>query len=67
MPLGDSTDRRIARHLGDLVLIHREEQGTCPHAGRRQRGLAACVAAADNNYVISVFRKWHDHFPTQNS
>src|SRR5512147_1776002 len=43
MSLRDSSDRRIARHLCDAILIHREEQGVRTHARCGQRSLTACM------------------------
>src|SRR4029079_13850041 len=49
--LGDSPDRRIARHLRDTVVIHRKQQGVRTHACRGQSGLTAGMASTYHNDV----------------
>ena len=52
MPLGHSTDGRIAGHLTDLLDLHRDQQGRHPHPRNRQRRFASGVAPAHNNHVV---------------
>ncbi len=52
VPLGDSPDRRIARHLRHQVGIHRRHRGTQPHARTRPRRLAAGMPRAHHDHVV---------------
>ena len=52
VPLADSADGRIARHLRDGVAGHRDQQGAAAHAGRSQRGFTSGVASANHQHVV---------------
>ena len=47
----DPADRRIARHLADMVEIERKHQGGNAHSCRGQRGFDTCVTGTDNDYA----------------
>ena len=73
--LADAADRRVARHLADVVEVQRDHQGVAAHACGGERRLDAGMARADDDHV-EAFRKWsHDralfhvehYFPIQNS
>ena len=49
--LADPADRRIARHLADMVEVEREHQGARAHPGGGERGFDTGVAGADDDYV----------------
>ena len=51
MALADPADRRIARHLADMVEIEREHQRGNAHARRGQRGFDAGVTGTDDDYA----------------
>jgi hypothetical protein len=55
MSLGDSPDRRVARHLRDAVAIHCEQQGSRTHARRGQGGFTAGMASTHYNDVNRLF------------
>ena len=50
MAFADPADRRITRHLADMIEIERQHQGRNPHPGRGQRGFDTCMAGADHDY-----------------
>ena len=50
--LGGAADGRVAGHEGDGVEVHGEEEGAVAHARGGQGGFAACVACADDYYVV---------------
>ena len=50
--LGDSADRRIARHLRDQVQVHRHHRRSQAHSGTRARRFAARVTGTDNDHVV---------------
>jgi hypothetical protein len=49
MPLADPADRRIAGHLPKRLDRMRDQQRSCAHPRCGERGLGACVAAADDD------------------
>jgi hypothetical protein len=51
MSLGDASNRRIARHLRNAILVHREEQGVRTHARCGQRSFTAGMTSAHHNNV----------------
>ena len=51
MTLAEPADRRIAGHRADGREFVRQQRGLGAHPGRRSRGFAAGVAAADDNNV----------------
>ena len=51
LPLGEPAYRRIARHPGDMVPAHRDEQRRPPHPARRERSLAAGVAGPHDDDI----------------
>jgi hypothetical protein len=51
MALADPADRRITRHLADMVEIERQHQGRNAHPGRGQGGFDTCMAGADHDYA----------------
>ena len=59
VPLADAADRRVARHLAQRLDVVRQEQRAPAHARRRERGLGAGMAAADDDHV-ETRRKIHD-------
>jgi hypothetical protein len=58
VPLSNSANGRIARHLTQRFNIVGKQQRAAAHAGRGQRRLGSGVAAADNDYFKPV-RKMH--------
>ena len=52
MALADPADRRIARHLADMVQVKRQHQGRGAHPRRGQRGFDTGMAGADHNYAV---------------
>ncbi len=52
MPLADPADRRITRHLPDMVEIEREHQRARTHPRRRERRFDSGMAGADNNDIV---------------
>ena len=58
VPLGNSTDSRIAGHLGDEINIQRVKGCLQPHARTGHRGLAAGVAGSDYD-DLELFRELH--------
>ena len=55
VPLGQTADGRIARHLPAHVQMQRQQQGSAPHAHRRERRLAAGMAGTDDDDLVVVF------------
>jgi hypothetical protein len=53
MPFPDSADRRVTRHLPDMVEIKREHQGARTHPRRRKRSLDPGMARANNNNIVN--------------
>ena len=51
MALADAADGRVAAHLAQRLDGLREQQRARAHAGGRERGFGARVAAADDDYV----------------
>ena len=51
MALADAADGRVAAHLAERLDVVGEQQRAPPHAGGRERGLGAGVAAADHDHV----------------
>ena len=56
--LGDSSDRRIARHLGDEIDVQGEERGLQAHAGGGHGGFASGMSGADYHHV-ELFGELH--------
>jgi len=54
MSLGDSADRRIARHLRDAAQIEGKKRRLHPHPGCRHRRLAPRMAAAYHNHIKNL-------------
>src|ERR1700722_4845556 len=52
MPLGDSTDGRVTRHLRDQIQIHGYHRGLEAHARARPRRFTAGVTGADHHDVV---------------
>ena len=52
LPLGDAPHGGVARHLGDLVEIHGDEEGTRAEHGSRMGRLTAGMAGTDHANVI---------------
>ncbi len=65
MALGDSADRRIARHLRDQVQIHRDHRRLQAQTGARARRFAAGVSGADDDHFITICHvlilSWHSN------
>jgi len=64
--LADAADRGVAAHLPQRFDVVAEQQSLAAHAGRRQRGLGAGMAAADDDHVKflrvkhgQTSRGWH--------
>src|SRR5579883_181746 len=53
MPLGRSSHRGITGHERNTIEVHGDEQGRAAHARRRQRGFAASVPGANDDYVVA--------------
>ncbi len=51
MTLADAADRRVAAHLPERLDALRQQQRATPHAGSRERGLGAGMAATDHDDV----------------
>jgi hypothetical protein len=49
MPLGNPSDRRIARHLTNVFEFHRNESGSFAHSGGRQGGFRTGMTGTHNN------------------
>ena len=49
--LADAADRRVAAHLSERLDVVRQQQRLAAHAGGRQGGLGAGMAAADDDDV----------------
>ncbi len=52
MALADPADRRIARHLPDMVQVERQHQASRAHPRSRQRRLNPGMPSPDNDYVV---------------
>ena len=52
LPLGYAPHSGVARHLGDLVEIHGDEEGTGAEQGSRMGRLTAGMAGTDHDNVI---------------
>ena len=52
LPLGNTTNGRVARHLGNLVHVHRHQTGLSTHVGAGTGCLATCMSASDDNHII---------------
>jgi hypothetical protein len=55
MPFANPANRRVARHLADVVEIQGQHQRPTTHARRRQTRLDAGVAGADDDYIEYLF------------
>lgn len=61
-PLGNTTNRGVARHLSDAFECARDETDTCAEAGRSNRGLGASVSSTDDDDVelfLEMLRERH--------
>jgi hypothetical protein len=52
VPLGDTSDRRVAGHLGDQIYVHGDHGRVEPEPGASASGFAARMAGTDNDDVI---------------
>ena len=52
LTLGNASDSRIARHLCNLVHVHRHQAGTCSHACSSRCGLTASMTRTNHYYVV---------------
>ena len=52
MPFGNTSNRRVAGHLGDQVNIHGDHRRVQPEPGTSARSLATRVSGANYHYVI---------------
>ena len=52
MPLADPADGGIAAHLPERLDVVGDQERAPPHAGGRERGLGAGMAAADHDHVM---------------
>src|SRR5215213_2921608 len=64
MPLGDSANRWIARHLTDEIEIQRDQSSFSTKPRRRRSSFAARMPGSDHDYAED-FIKRHDYFPIQ--
>ena len=65
MTFGDTADRRIARHLGDQIHIHRVQRRLQTHSRGCVRRFTAGMTRTHNHDVV-FFVKHHSYFPIQN-
>ena len=56
MTLGRPADGWIARHQGDTIEVHRQQEGASSHTRRRQRSLAAGMPRPDDDHVVAPVR-----------
>src|SRR5439155_25045655 len=54
VPLGDTADRRIARHLRNQVDVHGDDRGAQAHAGAGASGLATGMSGPYHDHVIGI-------------
>src|SRR5688572_21596842 len=68
VPLGDPSDRWIARHLPDEIEVQRDQPGLSTQPSSRGRGLAAGVSGADHNHVENFIERhrFPSYLPIQN-
>ena len=59
VPLGQSADRRVARHLPDRIEILREHRRLATRARRRQRRLDPGMPRADDEHVVGFWKGEH--------
>jgi hypothetical protein len=59
MPLGESADGRVARHLSDGICIHGKQQSLTAHSGSSQCGFNPGVTGTDNYDVILFWINEH--------
>jgi phosphoribosylamine---glycine ligase len=59
VPLGNSADGRVARHLGDEVEIHRDHGGAEAHPCASPGRFASRVSGADDDGVVGVVHCYH--------
>ena len=52
--LADTADGRVAAHGAQRLDVLRQQQGAAAHAGGRQRGLGAGMAAAHNDDIECI-------------
>jgi phosphoribosylamine--glycine ligase len=58
VPLGDASNRRIARHLGNQVEVHSHHCRFETHPGARSRGFAAGMSGPDDDYFVGSVTHW---------
>ena len=61
VPLGHTTDRRIAAHLPDGVEVGRQQRRMSAHPRGGGCGFGSGMSGADNDNVVVVF-EWLSHF-----
>jgi hypothetical protein len=52
LTFGNATHGRIARHLPNLVHVHRHQAGLRTHVGCCTGSLAACMSTSDDNHIV---------------
>ena len=57
LPLGHPAHRRIARHLGDGIHVHRHEKHLGAQVGGRSGGFATRVAGSYYNDIVLFLLK----------
>ena len=63
LPLSDTTNGRVARHLRNLVHVHRDQTGFGPHIGTGTSSLATSVTTPNYQHVIVQFHPSFSNFP----
>ena len=63
LAFGDTANCGIARHLCNLVHVHRDEAGLCTHIGTGTSCLATCVPTSNHQDIIIEFHPTFDNFP----
>ena len=53
LPLGDASDGRVARHLGNLIHVHCHQTSLGTHIGTGTSCLTACMTSSNDDYIIS--------------
>ena len=64
VPLGESADGRIARHLPDGIRVHGQQQGLTAHPSCRQGCFNSSVTCPDNDDVVLFRIDKHEIRPT---
>ena len=60
LTFGNAANGRVARHLRNLVHVHRDKQRSGTHIGRGRSSLATRMAAADDDYIILLVHSCFD-------